>query len=174
MVDAIATFITLLIFIIPVVAVVALIVYLVKKSKAKKETERLEKERILAAMPRYSTETYWVVDCDCADKYLKYYKDELEENDEYNLSAKELKEDYMDEKVYKYEPLELPLRMEGLDVYSQRDEWEKIGRLKKTSDLEGELTLKLYPNTYKYVSEDGIERETDESYFGVTVRKRIN
>lgn len=171
MVDAIATLITLLIFIIPV-AVVGFIIFKVVKKPKKAEPIKAE-----PTAPRYRTETntYWVVDCDCAEKYLRFYRDELEENDDYNLSAKELKEDFCDEKVYKFEPLELPLKMEGLDVYSYRDkeEWEKIGRLKKTSDINGELELYLYPNTYKYVTEEGIDRETEDSYFGVTVTKKV-
>lgn len=175
MVDAIATLITLLIFILPVVIVGFIIFKVVKNNKQKKaEAERIEK---VASMPRYRTETntYWVVDCDCAEKYLRFYRDELEENDDYNLSAKELKEDFCDEKVYKFEPLELPLKMEGLDVYSYRDkeEWEKIGRLKKTSDINGELELYLYPNIFKYVTEEGVSKETDDSYFGVTVTKKV-
>lgn len=173
MVDAIATLITLLMFILPV-AIVGFIIFKVVKKPKKAEAERIEK---VASAPRYRTETntYWVVDCDCAEKYLRFYRDELEENDDYNLSAKELKEDFCDEKVYKFEPLELPLKMEGLDVYSYREneEWEKIGRLKKTSDINGELELYLYPNTYKYVTEEGIDRETADSYFGVTVTKKV-
>ncbi len=170
MVDAIATLITMLIFILPVAVVGFIIFKVVKKPKTK------QKEMPKVA-PRYRTETntYWVVDCDCAEKYLRFYRDELEENDDYNLSAKELKEDFCDEKVYKFDPLELPLKMEGLDVYSYREEneWEKIGRLKKTSDINGELELYLYPNIFKYVTEEGISKETDDSYFGVTVTKKV-
>lgn len=172
MVDAIATLITLLIFILPVAVVGFIIFKVVKKPKKAEPIKEMPK-----VAPKYRTETntYWVVDCDCAEKYLRFYRDELEENDDYNLSAKELKEDFCDEKVYKFEPLELPLKMEGLDVYSYREEneWEKIGRLKKTSDINGELELYLYPNIFKYVTEEGISKETDESYFGVTVTKKV-
>lgn len=118
--------------------------------------------------------TNWVIDCDCADKYFKYYRDELEENSDYLLSAKELKEDFEGEKVYKYYPLEVPLQMDGLNVYSKTDgEWEKIGRLKKTATIDGKLTLNLYPNIYKYVREDGIEKESEDHYFGVESTKTI-
>lgn len=175
MVDAIATLITMLIFILPVVIVGFIIFKVVKKPKKAEPIKEMPK--VAPSAPKYRTETntYWVVDCDCAEKYIKYYRDELEENDDYNLSAKELKEDFCDEKVYKFEPLELPLKMEGLDVYSYREneEWEKIGRLKKTSDINGELELYLYPNIFKYVTEEGISKETDDSYFGVTVTKKV-
>lgn len=188
MADFIATVITLLIFLLPVAAVIALVVLIAKIAEKKasdaKETKKKEKkaeepkketERI-EPLPRYETKTYWVVDCDVADKYVRFYKEDLEENDDYNLTAKELKEYYTDEKVYKYEPLELPLKMEGLDVYSYRDidEWERIGRLKKTSKTDGEMVLNLYPNIYKYVTEEGVSRETDESYFGVTVTRKVD
>jgi len=173
MVDAIATLITLLIFILPAAVVGFIIFKVVKKPKGEKK----EMPQVEPSAPRYRTETntYWVVDCDCAEKYIKYYRDELEENDDYNLSAKELKEDFCDEKVYKFEPLELPLKMEGLDVYSYRDneEWEKIGRLKKTSDINGELELYLYPNIFKYVTEDSVEKEKGDDYFGIEVTKTV-
>lgn len=176
MVEILANIIAFLIFALPFVAIGVAVSKVVKNNNQKKaEAERIEKERI-ASIPRYETKVYWVVDCNCAEKYIKYYRDELEENGDYNLSAKELKENFCDEKVYKFEPLELPLKMEGLDVYSYREneEWEKIGRLKKTSDINGELKLCLYPNIFKYVTEEGVSKETDDSYFGVTVRRRVN
>lgn len=116
---------------------------------------------------------YWLVDTENENKILKFYKEELDENDDYRLPAKELKEDFEGEKVYKYEPYELPLRMEGREVYSKTDgDWIRIGRLKKTADIsEGDLKLYLYPNEYKYVTEDGIDKEKDDPYFGIECRK---
>lgn len=113
----------------------------------------------------------WIVDEENVEKFYKAFKKDFEENDEYYRSAKELKEDYSDEKVYKYEPYELPLKMENKDVYSyiEDGEWVKIGRVKKTADIDGKLKLYLFPNTYKYVTEDSVEKETDDSYFGLKV-----
>ena len=172
MTDIIATIITALIFILPVVAVFFLFRAI---AKGIKNTKPRQQPKETKAVPKYEYETYWVVDSDYADKYYNFYRQDLTENPDYDLTAKELKEDFEDEKVYRYEPYELPLKMEGLDVYSYRDEneWEKIGRLKKTAKIDGDLTLALYPNIYKYVTEEGIQRESDDHYFGVEVRRIV-
>lgn len=123
---------------------------------------------------RTITETYWLVDTQHADEFFKAYEEDLVENDDYDLSAKELKEDYEGEKVYRFEPLELPVRMENIDVYSCiEDKWMKIGRVKKTADLNGKITLYLYPNIYKKVWKDEIEKVSDDSYFGIDVTKTV-
>ena len=72
MVEILANIITFLIFALPFVAIGVVVSQIVKKNNQKKaEAERIEKERV-ASMPRYRTETntYWVVDCDCAEKYI--------------------------------------------------------------------------------------------------------
>lgn len=123
---------------------------------------------------RTITETYWLVDTQHADEFFKAYEEDLVENDDYDLSAKELKEDYEGDKVYRFEPLELPVRMENRDVYSCIDDkWMKIGRVKKTADLNGKITLYLYPNIYKKVWKDEIEKVSDDSYFGIDVTKTV-
>ena len=124
---------------------------------------------------RTITETYWLVDTQHANEFFKAYEEDLVENDDYDLSAKELKEDYEGEKVYRFEPLELPVRMENRDVYSCiEDKWMKIGRVKKTADLNGKITLYLYPNIYKKVWKDEIEKVSDDSYFGIDVTKIVS
>lgn len=120
------------------------------------------------------TEVNYLVDTENADKIYKLIKDDLTENDEYNESAKYLKENYDHEKVYKYEPYELPFKIENKYVFAQvEDKWYKVGRLKKTADLDGELTLYLYPNEYKYVTEDSVEKDKGSHYFGIEVKKTI-
>lgn len=120
------------------------------------------------------TEVNYLVDTENADKIYKLIKDDLNENDEYNESAKYLKENYDHEKVYKYEPYELPFKIENKYVFAQvGDKWYKVGRLKKTADLDGRLTLYLYPNEYKYVTEDSVEKDKGSHYFGIEVEKTI-
>lgn len=123
---------------------------------------------------RTVTNIYYLVDTENAERVRKYYRQDLEENDEYFQSAKELKEYYDHEKVWKYEPFEIPFKLEGRDVYTNiEDEWFKIGRLKKTADIEGKLTCYYYVNEYKYVTEDSVEKEKDEDYFGIEVKKQV-
>jgi len=166
--DALATIIAVLLIATPFI-LFALFARHVKKTTKDRPVEK-------KPTVRHEKETYWVIDSDCADKYFSYYRQDLIENDDYDLSAKELKEDFEDMKVYRYEPLDLPLKMEGFDVYSYRDkdEWEKIGRLKKSSNLEGKQTLMLYPNIYKSVTEEGISKESEDHYFGVTVERTVS
>lgn len=133
-----------------------------KKKEAPKPTKRIVRE------------VNYLVDKENVDRVRKYYADEIEENDEYFESAKELREMYDHEKVWKYLPCEVPFKFEGKDVYTQiEDDWVKIGRVKKTADLDGELTCYLYVNEYKYVTEDSIEKDKGDDYFGIEVKKVI-
>ena len=137
---------------------------------------KLFKKKVEAPKPLFSitTDLFYLVDTENADKVFRFYKEDLSENEEYFRSAKELKEDYDHEKVWKYEPLEIPFRLEGREAFAQLDdEWVKVGRLKKTADIEGgELKLYLYPNEYKYVTEDYIDKEKGDHYFGIECRKK--
>lgn len=117
---------------------------------------------------------YYLADTENEKRVRKYYNQDLEENDEYFQSAKELKEYYDHEKVWKYEPVEIPFKLEGRDVYTEiEDEWFKIGRLKKAADIDGKLTCYFYVNEYKYVTEDSVEKEKGDDYFGVEVKKTV-
>lgn len=123
---------------------------------------------------RTTMNIYYLVDTENAERVRKYYNQDLEEDDEYFQSAKELKESYDHEKVWKYEPVEIPFKLEGRDVYTEiEDEWFKIGRLKKTADIDGKLTCYFYVNEYKYVTEDSVEKEKGDDYFGIEVIKTI-
>lgn len=123
---------------------------------------------------RTITEINYLADTENADKIYKLIKDDLNENDEYTESAKYLKENYDHEKVYKYEPYELPFEIKGKQVFAEvNGEWYKVGRLKRNADLDGLQVLFLYVNEYKYVTEDSIEREKGDHYFGIEVTKTV-
>ena len=123
---------------------------------------------------RTITDINYLVEIENEDKIYKLIKDDLNENDEYTESAKYLKENYDHEKVYKYEPYELPFEIKGKQVFAEvNGEWYKVGRLKRNADLDGLQVLFLYPNEYKYVTEDSIEREKGDHYFGIEVTKTV-
>ena len=123
---------------------------------------------------RVITEVNYLVDTENADKIYKLIKDDLSENDEYNESAKYLKENYDHEKVYKYFPYELAFKIEGNEVFAEANgEWYRVGRLKKNADLNGNHVLCFYANEYKYVTEDYIDREKGDHYFGIEVTKTV-
>lgn len=133
--------------------------------------KKKEKPRII-----YDTIKLVDTDIDITVNFDKAYKREYTENDDYHLSAKELKEDYLNQRVYKYDPYELPFKMDGVDVYSQiKDKWIKVGRVKKTEMnlLNDTATLLIYPGAYKYVREDGIEKDETVPYFAISVMRKL-
>lgn len=152
--------------------IITAIILLIPKSKNTLKKEQVEEEK-----PKHRIETHyvWLVDSQNVARFEKAYKQFYEENSDYFLPARELKDYYSYEKVYKFEPYELPLKMEKLDVYSyiEEGEWLKIGRVKKTADIEGRLKLYIFPNIYKYVTEDSVEKESDDSYFGLEVTQVV-
>jgi len=119
-------------------------------------------------------DTNYLADIENEDRFVSYYKDELEENDEYNRPARELKEDYDHEKVYKYEPYEIEFMLDGHQVYGMLgDEWVRIGRLKKNARTDGELKCYLYVNEFKYVTEDEVIKDKGYPYFGIESKRIV-
>ena len=119
----------------------------------------------------------WLVkeDQTLGNKFEKWYKEELNENPEYFRSNKDLREDYYDEKIYQYEPFELPFKIEENKVFSymKEDEWIPVGTIKK-NDQEAvknalETKLCLMPNRYKHVGDDYVQKENGDTYFGLKV-----
>jgi len=149
------------------------ILYWFKQKGVKKDREIQSKKK--ESRPRTILNTYYLVDTENADRVRKYYKEDLVENDEYYQSAKELKEYYDHEKVWKYEPIEIPFKLEGRDVYTNiEDEWFKIGRVKKTANMNGEVVAcYFYIKEYKYVTEDCVEKEKGDDYFGIEVKVNL-
>lgn len=174
MIDFVATLITVAIFISPVIVIAGVTVLIVKKLNKRKI------EKLMQTKPKTKLESYyvWIMGGqESADRFENAYKKFYDENDEYFLSDKELKEGYdYGDKVYKFEPYELPLKMVNWDVYSyiEEGEWEKIGRIKSTADIDGKLKLFIFPNIYKYVTENHVEKESDDSYFGIEVSRYVN
>ena len=145
--------------------------YYLFTSLTKKKQEHITE----ANKPKKYTKKLWIHGTDEAETFFKAYKEDLWENEDYHLPAKDLHEMYEDEKVFKYDPYDLPFKIEGQKVYSwiDKDEWIYIGSIKRqdTDDLERSLstTLYLYPNIFKYVTEGSIEKDEDEHYFGLEV-----
>ena len=156
-----------------IIILVLLVLSIISAVVVVKDRKGLKKRMAEPPKPKTESIYHWLVDTENAERFVKAYKQDLQENYDYNLSAKELREYYIG-KVYKYEPLDLPCKLEGHDVYSYIDEneWIKVGRLKKNADIDGEIKLRLFVNIYKYVTENSVEKESDEPYFGVEVIKK--
>ena len=97
-----------------ILATLAIISFLINK----KDKQDLKRRSEYKPAYRYEYDTLCLFDSDMENKFFGFYKNELEENEEYNYTAKELKEDYMDEKVYKYAPYDLPYNTRCVPVRS--------------------------------------------------------
>lgn len=136
-----------------------------------------KKEVIEAPKERFEYETLYLADIENGEKFERAYKEDFDENDDWHCTKKELIEDFWEERVYRYEPYELPLKIEGDQVYSwiKEDEWIRVGRIKRTdkSKLDGEVKLFLYLNIYKYARGEEVIKQSGSPYFGLTVKKTI-
>lgn len=103
------------------------------------------------------------------EDFVKYYKKDFNEDETYQLSAKELKEDHEGERIYKYYPFKLDYKIEGNDVLAElKGEYVKIGTLtdEQIEYLNGcSKKLNLYQNEYKEV-DDTIEHYEGDPFFG--------
>ena len=138
-----------------------------KQKQKKAETPLPVREHII-------TETVYPVDQENADRFFRFYKEDFDENDEYDLSAKELKEDYEGEKVYRYDPYQLDYKIEEGQIFAKLDdEWVHVARLKKTQSIPEDALLFLFPNVYKYVTEEEVSKETGDPFFGFEYKKKV-
>ena len=110
------------------------------------------------------------------EDFFDFYKKDLNTTNNYSLTIKELKEYYEGESVYKYYPYSLPFKIEGNEVYSymKKDEWILIGKVRDNDmqflERSKYQQLFFYPNIYKEVSEDGVEKYEDEPFFNLKIR----
>ena len=92
----------------------------VLKPKTKTAPIRTEPKVEEPARPKTIQEYLWLMDTeDIGNKFVKAYKEDLEENDDYHMTKKEILDEYFDgDKIYKYEPFSLPFKVEDGKVYS--------------------------------------------------------
>lgn len=143
----------------------------------KKREEEKSLKRAMANVPTTQKEYLWLQDTeDIGNQFFKAYKEDLEENDDYHMTKKEILEDYYDgDKIYKYEPFSLPYKVEGNKVYSyiKEGEWICVGAIKKREieKYEQSINTELYlmPNFFKKVDDESIVTDSGDSYFGLEV-----
>ena len=127
--------------------------------------------------PAYKTTYVFLRDTETiGNKFVRYFKEDLQENDEFYRSNKDLKEEYFNEKIFQYEPLEIPYKIEGDQVFSymKNDEWQFVGRIRESQmflvEKSIETKLFLMPNTYKRVGDGYLQKESGDAYFGLLVK----
>lgn len=110
----------------------------------KKEKKDLEKRNI----PRFKVIEVPVTNTQHLDELIHKYDDQFMENADYRFRQARLKEEHYGEKVYRFSPAYLPVKIEGHDVYSKLDDWVKVGEI--DTEIENAQLL-LYINEYKDV-----------------------
>ena len=170
-------------FFLNLLALICVPFYPIVMKNRKKETKPERNENEIITKPTESKKlTYdeylWLQDTEeIGNKFYNAYKEDLEENDDYFMTKKEILDEYYSgDKIYKYEPFSLPYKVEDGKVYSyiKEDEWLYVGSLKKR-DLAKYLRSKkaelyLMPNFFKKVfSDDSVETDHGDTYFGMLV-----
>lgn len=105
------------------------------------------------------------------EEFIQKYDAQFTENEEYRYKEPRLKDEFYGEKVYRYRPAYLPLRIEGNDVYSKLDDWVKVGEL--SEEIDGDPTLLLYINEYKDVKNLEIKKVKGDPYYVLKVVKML-
>ena len=149
----------------------------VLKPKTKTAPIRTEPKVEEPARPKTIQEYLWLMDTeDIGNKFVKAYKEDLEENDDYHMTKKEILDEYFDgDKIYKYEPFSLPFKVEDGKVYSyiEDEKWMYVGSIKKREIAKYEQSKKtelyLMPNYFKKVNDETVEADSGDSYFGLEV-----
>ena len=138
-----------------------------------KDRKDLKKRR--SFVKRYEYKTIYLKDMENENKFYKTLKGDLDENPEYDLSTSELRQGYIGEKVFRYYPYNLDMKIEGNEVYGcLNGEWLRVGTLKRgTKELAQDGTLALYPMIYKMVFDDEIRKVSGDPYFAIEVKKEI-
>jgi len=153
----------------------SLISKVTKKTKTAPIRTELKAEE--PARPKKIQEYLWLMDTeDIGNKFVRAYKEDLEENDDYHMTKKEILDEYFDgDKIYKYEPFSLPFKVEERKVFSQLEdgEWTFVGNIKKRDMEKYEKSIRaelyLMPNYFKKVNDETVEADSGDSYFGLEV-----
>lgn len=140
----------------------------------KKEAPKPKPIEPVKPKPVTNTGMIYPSDQQYAEEFFNAYKKDLNKTDWYTLTAKELKEDFEGEKVYKYYPYKLDYELRGCDVYAPlKKEMVKIGTVteEQAKIIQKDYgSLRFFANIYKEVY-DTVEIIEDDPLFGFYVRK---
>ena len=97
------------------------------------------------------------------DDFIKKYDEQFVENDDYRFKQARMKDEHYGEKVYRYSPAYLPVKVEGHDVYSKLDDWVKVGEIEE--EINGKPSLLLYINEYKDVKNIEVRKVKGDPFY---------
>lgn len=176
--DDLGTILFILAIVFPIASLIKAFGKDAKKIAGKSKPNETEPKAEEPARPRTIQEYLWLMDTeDIGNKFVRAYKEDLEETDDYHMTKKEiLDEYYYGDKIYKYEPFSLPFKVEDRKVFSQLEdgEWTFVGNIKKRDIEKYEKSIRtelyLMPNYFKKViDEETVEADSGDSYFGLEV-----
>ena len=115
-----------------------------------------------------------------AQKYLEYIRDDLELNEEYSYSNKQVLEDCdIDMKIFKYEPYETDdFKIEENKIYIKiENEYSLYGEinnneLEKIEDTD-KCNLIFYEGSFKYIEDDEVFKSNFKPYFKLQTIKKV-
>lgn len=115
-----------------------------------------------------------------AQKYLEYIRDDLEPNEEYSYSNKQVLEDCdLDLKIFKYEPYETDdFKIEENKIYIKiENEYSLYGEinnneLEKIEDAD-KCNLIFYEGSFKYIEDDEVLKSNYKPYFKLQTIKKV-
>ena len=175
--DDLGTILFILAVVFPIASLIKAFGKDAKKIADKSKPNEIEPVEETPKEPIYKSSYVFLRDTETiGNKFVRFYKEDLQENDEFYRSNKDLKEDYYNEKIYQYEPLEVPYKIDGDQVFSymKKDEWQFVGRIRETQMflIEKSIETKLFlmPNTYKRVGDGYVQKESGDAYFGLLVK----
>lgn len=131
----------------------------------KKDRKRLEERNNL---PRFKTVEIPVLNPQHIDEFIKKYDEQFIENDDYRFKQARMKDEHYGEKVYRYSPAYLPVKVEGHDVYSMLGDWVKVGEIEE--EINGKPSLLLFINEYKDVRNIGFEKVKGDPFYVLKVK----
>lgn len=105
------------------------------------------------------------------EELMEKYDDQFVENEEYRYKEPRLKEEFYGERVYRYMPAYLPVKIEGKDVYSKLGDWIKIGEINE--EIDGEPSLLIRINEYKDVKNLEIKKVKEDPSYVLKVTKTL-
>lgn len=103
-----------------------------------------------------------------ADELILKYDEQFVENDDYRFKRARMKNEHYGEKVYRYSPAYLPVKVEGHDVYSKLDDWVKVGEIEE--EINGKPSLLLYINEYKDVKNIEVRKVKGDPFYVLKVK----
>ena len=175
--DDLGTILFILAIVFPIASLIKAFGKDAKKIADKSKPNETEPVEETPKEPIYKSSYVFLRDTETiGNKFVRYFKEELQENDEFYRSNKDLKEEYLNEKIFQYEPLEIPYKIEGDQVFSymKNDEWQFVGWIRESQmflvQKSIETKLFLMPNTYKRVGDGYLQKESGDAYFGLLVK----